>query len=150
MQLFHMEIFSVVSTHFMTLCFFLAVCMQPALLRNWFHVGRWNTSGQIGSSKPLYSGLSPPFSWTLWRTLLEFLILWRRPSCPGPYKNLFHEVHNLTDQRTYCCPVRTILTFSCVPWPFITSSNHNYFKRRLLCFPWLCKWRYFWWRMWKD
>jgi hypothetical protein len=33
--------------------------------------------------------------------MLEFLILRKRLSCPSPYINILHEVHNLTDQRTH-------------------------------------------------
>ena len=54
---------------------------------DWFHIGWNNMSGQGESSRSLYIGLTPPFSSTSWRTLLEFLILWR-PSFPDPYKNI--------------------------------------------------------------
>ena len=60
-------------------------------------------SGQIASSKSLCSSLTPQFSLTSWKTLLEFLILWRRPSCPAPSKHIFHIVHNLTDSFPVGC-----------------------------------------------
>ena len=109
--------------------------MWLALLREWFHSGWWDTSGQIGSLKSLYNTLTPPFSSTLWRTTLDFLILWRRPLCPGPYKNIFHEFHNLTDHRTYSNPHRHFLTCSCIPWQVITNRIQHFFIRRHLLSP---------------
>ena len=62
-----------------------------------------HASGWIDISRSLYSGLTPLFSSTLWRTLLEFLILWRRPSIPDSYKNIFQN-HNITNRRSYSDP----------------------------------------------
>lgn len=99
-------------------------------------------SGQIGSSKSLYSGLTVPCISTSWRTLLEFLILWRRPSCSGSYKNIFHQVYNLTDQRTYSNPVRHFLTFSYISRP----AETNTFSKKTPPFPLALQMKVLWWR----
>ena len=78
---------------------------------------------------------------TEWITL-DFLILWRRHSCPGPYKNIFHEVHNLTDWRTYSNPGRYFLTINYIPWQVITSINQCFFKRRHLPSPHCKAWHF--------
>jgi hypothetical protein len=76
----------------------------------------------------------------------EFLILWWRPSCPGPYKNIFHQGHNLTAQRTYSNLVRHFFTSNYIPCPPIISTSKHFFKRKCLLYPWICKWKCFWWR----
>ena len=55
------------------------------------------------------NGVHPPSSMASWRIFFEFLIPWWRPSCPDPYKNIFHQVQNLTDQRAYSTSVNTFL-----------------------------------------
>ena len=80
-----------------------------------------HASGWIDISRSLYSGLTPLFGLTWWRTLLEFLILWRRPSIPDSYKNIFQNDHNITNRRSYSNP-DTSLTSVISPDPSLLAQ----------------------------
>ena len=103
--------------------------------RQHFADTNFTLAGKRKSSKSLYSNLTLPFSLTSWRTHREFLILWRRPSFPDPYKKIFQDPY-LTNQGAYLNPGRHFLTCSDIPWPVINSRNQHFFKRRHLVSSW--------------
>jgi len=124
-----------------------AVCLQVTFLREWFHIGRKkNMSGQFHSSRCLYSGLTSLWSLALWRTLFEFVILWRRPSCHGPLKTYsMKSLISLTEEPT---AVQSVTSFPSVisPKQSLQADTNTCFSRRHQLSPWLVKWKCFWWR----
>ena len=95
------------------------------LLETDFTVGDKTRDGQF---QIFYSDLTLHFSPTSWRTLREFLILWRIPSCPGPYKNVFQAIPNLSDRRNQPNPLRHLVTFIYIPWHVCMNRNQSFSK----------------------
>ena len=113
-----------------------AVGLQVAFLREWFHIGRKkNMSGLFHSCRCLYSSLTSLWSSTLWRTLFEFVILRRRPSCHGPLKTYsMKSLMSLTEEPTAVQSVNSFPSVISLEQSLPADTN-TCFSRRHPLFP---------------
>jgi hypothetical protein len=118
------------------------VCLQLAFHREWFHIGwKKNMSGQFHNSRCLYSGLTSLCSSTSWRTLYEFFILWKRPSCHGPLKTYStNSIRSLIEELTAVTSFPSVIS----PEQSLPADTSTCFSRRHHFSPWLVKWKCFW------
>ena len=124
------------------LCRTSAACISQRLISQWVIKQGWRD----GQFQILLQWLHTPIQPNIMEDPPWIHHLWRIPSCPGPYKNVFQEIPNLSDQRNQPNPLRHLVAFIYIPWHICTIRNQCFFKRRHLLSPCLCKWKCFWWR----
>jgi hypothetical protein len=124
----------------------LAVCLQPAFLTEWLHIG-WKKNVCTVSQFHMFVQRSRiPLQLDIVKNPLWILYPLKKPSCHGPLKTYSTKsITSLTEELT---AVQSVTSFPSVisPEQSLPADTSTCFSRRHNFSPWLVKWKCFRWR----